>query len=263
MILLIENLFIFLVGISIGSFINVVLVRLPKNISIIYPRSMCIKCNKQIMWYDNIPLISWFILKGKCRNCRQSFSKNYILIEFIFGLIFLYVNFQSQSIYSGLSNIQDNILSWIFLTILVPLLILDFKYYWLPSSIIYLGTLIGIIFICTYSYIFWNTLFIYNVSAGIIGFLIFKILSSIGKHIYKKPVLGDGDAKLAVLIGVWLGLRGLFVSLYLSFVFAGIISLVLLCLKVIKRNSKIPFGPFMIISSLGIWFYGTSYFQLF
>ena len=254
-----EIFFIFLIGISIGSFINVVIIRLPKNLSVIRPRSFCSECNQPIKWYDNIPIISWLLLKGNCRNCNKSFSINYLLIEILFGLIFLYVHFHNQSIYEGLSVLQNNILSWIFVSILLPLLILDTKYLWLPSSIIYLGISTGIIFVSFYSYLMVSPIFLNNFFAGILGFITFKSLSSIGKLILKKPALGEGDIKLASLIGVWLGIKGLFVSLYLSFVSAGLFCLVLLNFKIIKRNSIIPFGPFMILSALGVWFYGTNF----
>ena len=233
----IEYLFIFLIGVSIGSFINVIIIRLPKNQSVIHPRSKCVKCKKNILWYDNIPIISWLILKGKCRFCQESFSISYLLIELLLGLIFLYIRFQNQSLYEGLSIIQNNLLSYTLVTILIPLLILDIKYFWLPSSITHLGILIGSIFIAIYSYFLNNLIFLNNFLAGILGFLIFKALSSIGKFILKKPALGGGDAKLAALMGIWLGIKGLIASLYISFISAGIFCIVLLNLKIIERRS--------------------------
>ena len=246
-------------GVSIGSFINVVLIRLPENLSVLYPRSSCTKCKKQILWYDNIPILSWLILKGRCRFCKESFSINYLLIELLFGLIFLYVKFNEHTNYEGLTVTQNNILSWIFLTILIPLFILDYKYLWLPSSVIYLGISIGALFITIYSYFIGSPIFFNNFLAAILGFLIFKALSIIGGFILKKKVLGEGDAKLALFMGIWLGIKGLIASLYFAFVSAGLLCIVLLNLKMIKRNSKIPFGPFMISGALLAWFYDLGF----
>jgi len=258
---LIENFFIFSLGASVGSFINVIIWRLPNNLSILFPRSRCIKCKSLIRWQENIPILSWIFLKGKCKECNFNIPKSYLIIEIIVGSIFLFIRYNNQLIYEGLSPLQNCLISFILVTILIPLFVLDFKYLWLPSSIINFGILSGIIFVSFYSFSFGKYIYVEHICAGLVGFLSLSIISVLGEYIANKPILGFGDAKLAGLIGVWVGFKGLFLSLYLSFIISGLLCIVLLIQKKINRKSIIPFGPFMIISMIMIWFVGLETFN--
>ena len=253
---LLSNSFIFLIGSSIGSFLNVLIYRLPKNQSIVLPRSKCTSCNQIINWYDNIPILSWIILEGKCRYCEERISPSYLVVEILTGLSFVILSKSNSTIYDQLPNYQHIPISLILISIFIPLLILDLKYLWLPSSIIFFGISIGLIINFLYSYLFNNSQYLNHIFAGISGLVFFLLISIIGEKLLKKKVLGYGDAKLACLIGIWIGLEGLILSVYLSFLFSGVLCLILICFKIIKRNSKIPFGPFLIISTLIIWISG-------
>ena len=254
---MIDNLFLFAFGASIGSFLNVVIVRLPLNLSIVTPRSKCMNCQKQIAFEDNIPIFSWLNLKGKCRHCKFKISKQYFLVELLMGFLFIFAKYNRQEIYYGLTDIHGLIISLILVSLFVTLLILDCRYLWLPSSIIYLGIFFWLVHVSIYSFLFNNFDYFYNVFAGSLGLIIFLSISLIGKYFLKKPVLGFGDAKLSALIGLWLGLEGLLITIYLSFVTSGIICGILLISKKLNRGSKIPFGPFLLLSSILIWFEGV------
>ena len=254
---MLENLFLFVLGASIGSFINVVIARFPLNLSIVTPRSRCMSCKNQIIWKDNIPIYSWLQLKGKCRNCQSKISIQYFLIELMMGFIFVFVKYKDQAIYTGITDIHGMILSLTLISIFVPLIILDFKYFWLPSSLINLGIVSWFINLSIYSYLFNDFKYFHNIFAGFIGLISFFTISILGKLFLKKPILGFGDGKLSALIGLWLGLEGLLITIYLSYWISGIICVVLLISKKLKKGSIIPFGPFLLFSTLAVWFEGV------
>ena len=122
---------------------------------------------------------------------------------------------------------------------------------------------IGFVFVLIYSFRFESFLYLQNISAAFIGLISFLLIAKAGKLIFKKPSLGIGDAKLCFLIGLWLGFEGLFITIYLSFILSGLFCAVLLLLKKIDRHSKIPFGPFLIISMLSVWYLGINFFKSF
>ena len=255
-------LYTFIFGCCIGSFINVVINRLPKNQSIITPRSKCFNCGYQINWFDNIPIFSWIFLLGKCRNCKKNISLTYPLIELATGFFFILSIQSSPSIYQDIqftSSFYKEFLGFIFIFLCLTLGILDAKYFWLPNIITSIGTFIGLIssllVSITNEFLEFN-LIINTFSATILGFLIFYSLSVIGKILFKKPVLGGGDAKLAALLGAWLGIKGLLITIWLSFNAAGIFVIIGLILKKITLNQKIPFGVFLVTSGLLVWHFG-------
>ena len=247
-------------GLSIGSFLNVVLWRLPKNESILYPRSYCPSCKKNIGWRDNIPLLSWALLKGKCKNCFEDISLKYPLTELITGILFVLVNYGSSNIYELLPKTYFVFLSWLIISISIPLFIFDLKFYWIPKSIVLFGSFSGLFFICIYSIVFKNYIFINHILAAIIGFSTLYFLNFMGKIFYHKNVIGSGDMNLMFMFGIWLGLKNIILSIYLSFIFSGLVCCFLILLKKLKRVQIIPFAPFLLISSLSIWFLGNQFF---
>ena len=259
----INNLYTFILGCCIGSFINVVIRRLPKNESIISPRSKCFNCGYQIRWFDNIPIFSWILLSGKCRSCKKKISLTYPLIEFFTGFLFILSTQSSPSLYQDFqitSFFYKEFLGFIFVFLCLTLAILDAKYFWLPDIITLIGTFIGLIssLLLSITNKSLNFDLIINTFSGtILGFLIFYSLSFIGKILFKKPVLGGGDAKLAALLGAWLGIKGLLITIWFSFNTAGIFIIIGLIFKKITLNQKIPFGVFLVTSGLLVWHFGN------
>ena len=255
--------YLFVIGCCIGSFINVVIYRLPLNQSIVYPNSSCPKCNSKIRWFDNLPVISWFLLRGKCRICNKKIAICYPVVEFCTGLLLCLNLYANPTIYSQQPIHITIFFGCIFIPILFTLAILDFKYFWLPQSLTSGGLVLGI---TASLYVdFYNDFYQLNYSkqilkASFLGLAFFYLLGFIGKKIFKKPVIGGGDAKLGALIGSWLGIQGLFISIWLAFVSAGIFVTLGLILKKIKRNQKIPFGIFLALSGLLVWYFGNEIF---
>tara|TARA_B100000579_G_scaffold314111_1_gene263579 strand:- start:733 stop:1542 length:810 start_codon:yes stop_codon:yes gene_type:complete len=258
---MIKLVFTFLIGCCFGSFINVIIYRLPLGESIIFPSSHCRKCNYKIIWYENIPIISWIFLSGRCSNCREEISLIYPIIEFLTGILFVLNNYSLNSRLDIGSQLIPMVSGWIFISILLVMAILDIKYFWLPDSISRLGILVAI-FLSVFLKIRYaeltSYLFIFEtILAASLGYLIFKAISAIGLRIYKKPVMGKGDAKLSALIGSWLGLNGLLISIWVAFFLAGILGIIGLMSRKIKKDQKIPFGSFLSLSGLFVWYLGN------
>ena len=255
--------YLFVIGCCIGSFINVVIYRLPLNQSIVYPSSSCPKCNAKIKWFDNLPIISWFLLRGKCRACNTKISFSYPIIELSTGLLVFLNLYSDPTIYSQQPIYLTIFFGSIFIVTLLTLAILDFKYFWLPQALTSGGLVLGItgsIYIDFYNDLNQSNYLINTLTASFLGFAIFYLLSRIGKKIFNKPVLGGGDAKLSAMIGSWLGIEGLLISIWLAFISAGIFVTLGLILKKLKRNQKIPFGVFLAFSGFLVWQFGNKTF---
>ena len=261
--MLITGIYLFIIGCCIGSFINVLIYRLPRNKSIVYPNSRCPQCNAKIKWFDNVPLISWFLLIGKCRACKEKISFSYPAIELLTGILVWLNIYANPTIYSQEPISLRIFFGSIFSTLLIALAILDFKYFWLPQALTLGGLFLGIIgsLLVDLSNDFYQFSYsIYSLTASFLGFILFSLLSHFGKKIFNKPVLGGGDTKLASLMGAWLGIKGFFISIWLAFISAGIFVILGLVLKRIKRNQKIPFGVFLAFSGLLVWYFGNQVF---
>ena len=168
--------YLFVIGCCLGSFINVVIYRLPLNKSIVYPKSSCPKCNAKIKWFDNLPIISWFLLNGKCRSCKTKIAFSYPIIELFTGLL-VFLNLYAQpAIYSQLPTYITIFLGSIFSVTLFTLALLDFKYFWLPQSLTLGGLILGItssLIIDLSNDFFQFSYSIYALIASFLGFILF------------------------------------------------------------------------------------------
>ncbi len=247
---------VFILGLVVGSFVNVVAYRVPLGKSISKGRSKCPKCNIQIAWYDLVPVLSFFLLSARCRNCRAKISWLYSLGEFLSGLIFLlsFYSFQSYGL-----------VYWLFtafiLEILLTLFLTDFQYLILPDIIILIGVIGAVVYGIFEKIGFiknnYNILSIDNlVSAVSFSSILYLLwLGSKGKWI------GLGDAKLAGLIGLLFGyIVGLSI-LYVAVIIGGIVGLTLLIIFKANRKTKLPLGSFISLSAAGYIFTGFEIFE--
>ena len=256
---------VFLIGICIGSFLNVIVYRFQNNLSIIKPRSFCPKCKNKLTWKENIPLISWIIQKGKCLNCNTSISIRYPLIELITGILFLIFLDSSPSLYSSSTNLFFNLIySWIFLSLLICIALIDIFSFWIPQGLINFGFMsgfLGLIFIG----IFNNRLTEFNLlfrglGASLISFMIFESLRKFAKYIYKRDAIGKGDSKLIAMMALWLGPIGIILCVFISYISAAVFSLVGISLNLVKLKQVIPFAPFLALGGLTVWLLGNEFF---
>lgn len=232
----------FIFGAVFGSFLNVVIYRLPKGESIIHPSSHCPVCGAKILPRDNIPILSYIILKGKCRNCGAKISSIYIVVESLTALIFTF-----GYIYYGISF---NLLQFlVFNLILIPIAFIDWNTMLIPDTLTFGGIVVGLVFS-----IFSGEI-IYSMIGGIISWAMLLLFGIIGKWIFRKEAIGFGDVKLAGMLGVFVGWQGFIILLVIGS-FIGAIYGIIMEIKGKIEDSKIPFAPFLAIG--GVIAYITS-----
>ena len=226
-----------------GSFANVCIYRLPINKNVALGRSFCTNCKKKIAWFDNIPVLSYLILRSKCRNCKKKISFQYFLVELL-GIL----NFTVIYLLFGitLTTILLIILSLAFLIIFF----IDLRHYIIPNSITYPMMILGFIksFDPNLNSIFPN--YINSLIGGIFGYLMIWSIIYFYKQIKKKDGMGLGDAKLFAVIGFWFGWISIPFIIFLSSIIALIYVLPDLLKNSKKMSSQIPFGPFIIIGTI-------------
>ncbi|MSU54431.1 MAG: prepilin peptidase [Candidatus Staskawiczbacteria bacterium] len=247
------NLFIFLFGLCVGSFLNVVIFRLEKEESFVTGRSHCPKCRHQLIWLDLIPVFSFLFLKGKCRYCSQKISWQYPAVEMATGLLFVLIFLATPY----------NLISILFLLYIVSFLIVifiyDLKHYLIPDKILFPAIIISFL----YQAIFHTSAMGNYLMASAIacGFLLAIFLVSKGQW------MGFGDVKLAILLGFLIGFPNILLGLFLSFFFGAILGIILMSFKKCGLKSEIPFAPFLILGTLTAMFFGSEiiqwYFQFF
>ncbi|MFC1553758.1 prepilin peptidase [candidate division KSB1 bacterium] len=238
--------FVFLFGLSIGSFLNVCIYRIPRKKSLISPPSFCINCDSKIKFRDNIPVLSYLLLNGKCRNCKEKISRRYPLVELFSGLLTLLI-------YVKFGNSIDSLIAVLLIYISLIIIYIDLEFLIIPNSLI----IIGIAFIFIIQAVFHHYAWLDFLIAGLIGggFLIFT--AALGKILFRKNSLGIGDIKYGVLLGLFLGIQNIVVGLSAAFVIAALISGGGSILSGKKPVGKIPFGPFLSIGAMVSIFFGN------
>ncbi len=238
-----ENLYILLaavVGAAVGSFLNVVILRLPQeNSSIVFPASHCPKCLSPLHWYENIPLLSYLLLRGKCGHCKVRISLQYPLVEACMAALSaaLYYKFSLSIAFAGY---------FFFLAALLTIIFIDYYHYIIPDIIDLPGIIIGLLFSFINPLVSWQSSLIGIITGGGILWMaaVFYVL------LRKKEGMGGGDIKLLAMLGAWLGWQSLpFIILFSSFSGAIIGSISLYLLKK-DQTSHIPFGPFLSIAAI-------------
>lgn len=253
---MVELFFIFIFGLCIGSFLNVLIDRLPKGESIL-GRSHCSHCNKTLKWYELVPVLSFIFLRGKCSKCKKPISLQYPLVETITGLLFLLIfNFQF-SIFNEFStfNLENLLLlccQFIVVSCLVVIFMSDLKYMIVPDEIIYPAVIASIL----YQFLNWKagnlTNWYYPLLAGFGAalFFLFLILITKGKG------MGFGDVKIVFFMGLFLSFPQILVALCLAFFSGAIIGSILIAMRKKTMKSEIPFGCFLAPATLITLFFG-------
>ncbi len=253
------SVFVLIIGLAVGSFLNVVIYRLPRDESLWHPPSHCPKCGIKIKWSDNIPLISFIFLKGKCRNCQGSISWRYPLVEALTGILLLICFlFHFPVSFPSLLFFLKDIL---FIFILIPIFFIDLKEEIIPNQLSYSLIICGFIL----SFVTKDTL---SSLIGIgLGAGIFLSIFALGSLWLKQTGMGIGDVKLAAGIGAFLGYKLALLCFFLSVILGGIIAIGLLLTHIKGRKDRIPFAPFLVVSALISLFWGENfvhfYFNLF
>ena len=236
----------FILGTCIGSFLNVVIYRVPAEISLVSPGSHCPKCKKDIQWYLNIPLISWLVLRGKCANCACNIPIRYFLIELLTGILFLLVFAKVIYYHEPL----EVLVVYFGLTMLViTTFFIDIKHQIIPDKTTYpamiLGLVAAVVFPITWgNHSHWAALvraaICFVASGGILA-----LFAIIGSKLFGRDALGWGDVKYIAAIGACLGGRAAYFTLLFGALTGAIVGLALMAYKKKDFKGAIPFGPFL------------------
>lgn len=240
----------FVFGICLGSFYNVVGLRLPNNQSIIKPKSHCPKCKHELTWYELIPILSFVIQKGKCRCCKTKLSLFYPFIELATGILFV------VSYYSfGFS--LDLVIALTLVSLFMVVIVSDLTYLIIPDSFIIIPSLI-VFFVKIVKFGFTNTLI--QLCYGMLTFILMYLIMLLGNKLFKKESLGGADIKLMFLVGLTLDPMLAIVVIFLASITALPVSIFLL-LK--KKEHVIPYGPFLVFGLLVVFFLKLNILEIF
>lgn len=256
---IVTSIFVFVIGACIGSFLNVCIYRIPKAKSIIWPASQCIECGSTIRWYDNIPIFSWFILRGKCRDCKACFSFRYPLIEG--GTAFLFV-----SSWYLLEPVQA-IIGMVFISLLVIASFIDLDYLIIPDRFtiggFILGCIISMLVPSLHGYAgldhFVVRGFLSLVSAlngAFLGSGLLLWVALIADKVLKEETMGGADIKLMGCIGAFCGWKGAVFALCGGAFLGSLVLVPLMLMKKLKNRDTesshmvIPFGPWLSLGAI-------------
>jgi leader peptidase (prepilin peptidase)/N-methyltransferase len=225
--MMVEGLIVTLFGLLFGSFLNVLILRIPKEESIVFPGSHCPKCNNKLKWWHNIPVLSWLMLGGKCYFCKEKISIQYPLIELVTAAIFALV-------YWKLQNVPYAIISGLVFALLLGLSVIDFRYKAVPDSLNLAALTLAIFSSETILANFVNALLF----AG--GFSLLRFYLS---FILKKEALGEADIMIAATIGAMVGLKLGAVAIFLSAIIALPVFIVIR-----EKDLEVPYIPFLALA---------------
>jgi len=239
------SLFAFLLGAAIGSFLNVCIYRLPSGLSIISPRSFCPVCQKPIRAYDNVPVLSYFLLGGKCRNCGTKIPWRYPFVEALTGAIalVLFYKFNFSPLFFSL---------FAFSAALIVITFIDLDHQIIPDVISLPG--IGVGFLLA---VFGLSV---SIKESIIGILLgggsLYLAAVLYETLMKREGMGGGDVKLLAMIGAWLGWKAVLFTLFFASFSGSIIGGAIMLAKKEGGKYAVPFGPFLAFAALAYIFFG-------
>ncbi|MCP3061893.1 prepilin peptidase [Myxococcus sp. K38C18041901] len=209
--------FLLVLGLCIGSFLNVVIARVPEGLSIVRPGSRCPRCGHVLAWYENIPVLSWLALRGRCRSCHAPISPRYVLVELLTGLLFLACLNRFGWTYALFPAL-------VLVSLLIPLTFIDLAHWILPFSLTVPGIAAGLVLAVPR-----GADAVVDATVGaVLGFLVFRLMEYIGWKVFKKEALGGGDKFLVALLGAFLSWRALLGILFLSSLQGAVVGIALL-----------------------------------
>lgn len=261
----------FILGLMIGSFLNVCISRMPSGASVVKPRSKCPKCEKPIAWYDNIPIISWLILRARCRNCGQPISFIYPFVELLTGMMFLIV-------YLRFGNTLATPVYMYIVAGLIVVTFVDIAEMIIPNEITFPGIPLGIA--CSIIAMLYpeSGLLVNDPLDALYGLLLgggsMVFLDRLAVWVLKKPGMGFGDAKLLAMMGAFLGWKCVLLIIILASFLGSVIGITQILAGKTKvkleleegeevEGHYLPFGPYLVVGSIVAMFYGEKLINLY
>ena len=236
---------IFIFGLMFGSFANVCIYRMPREMSIVFPSSHCTKCNTPILWYDNIPILSYLFLKGKCRKCKDKISLRYPLVEFSCGILFVLMFFVT-----GLTYMLPLFCLLAFCLLVITMIDYDFQI--IPDEFSIGLIIIGILI--SFINVFLGTTPFERFTEALLGILAGSgsliLLAIAGKFMFKQDAMGGGDIKLMAGVGAFIGWQRVLLAIFIAAFIGSIIGIFLIITKKMKKRDMMPFGPCLAAGSI-------------
>lgn len=246
---------VFILGLTAGSFANVLIYRIPLKKSIFAPRSACVSCGRKLVAADLVPVLSYFLLRGKCRYCGARISKGYLLVELLTAVVFtvLFIFYGFSVPFAAFAYLM---------TILIAVFFIDIRHRIIPNGLVAAGLAGGVVFfvincIRPFEEIlgdgkWWTPL------AGLFPGSVFLLLvATLGSFIYKTDdVMGMGDVKLMASVGIFLGWRLCLAALFISVIMGGLVSIFLILFRFKKRRDTVAFGPFIVAGTFAVMLFG-------
>ncbi len=235
--------FVILFGVCIGSFLNVCIYRVVRGESIMFPQSYCINCGYKLKCKDLIPVLSYTFLGGKCRSCKEKISTKYLFVEILNTLIYVVIYLEY--------GFSFNFLKFaVFASLLIVIGFIDFETKYVFGSTVIFGVISEIVFLIT-EWIITKNIPWTNISGAAIGYCVIWLIVRLTGG------MGKGDIDIALICGLFVGIKGIIVTLFLAFIIGGLVAGIILILKLKDKKSEIAFGPYLAIGGIMASLYGN------
>ncbi|MFL0794015.1 MAG: A24 family peptidase [Prochlorococcus sp.] len=264
-----------IIGACIGSFINVVALRLPRKESLIWPGSHCRSCGSDVRWYDNVPVVAWLQLGGRCRDCKASIPLRYPAVEVLSAGLWVSAAMAAPTSLGLVPSLFKLWAGVVLVSLLLPLVLIDLDHMWLPEPLCRLGLLLGITATVAAAVLNgWeegSNLLLNHLIAAAAALLALEMFATFwgifirainficSRQIKPLKAIGSGDAKLAAMAGAWLGLKGVGMALAIANVSGALFGLIAFASFRLKWRQPFPFGPFIAIGIWGVWLCGPDW----
>ncbi len=246
-------LIVFILGSTIGSFLNVCIYRIPAKISIVKPRSRCGSCGTTLSAIDLVPIFSWIFLRGKCRTCGTKISSRYAIVELITGLIFVWI-----LLINGV--VLTTPILWVFFSFLIVVFFIDLDHMIIPNKVVFTGMVLGLFVLGVQIYEGYPLYMSDSAWSFVLGPLVpmftMLALAMASMIFYRAGGLGMGDVKVYLPIGMFLGWRLSLLSLWFAFLFGGLFGMIWIFILKRDKKANIPFGPFIVLGAMISALYG-------
>lgn len=244
----------FVIGSIVGSFYNVCIYRLPNDLDVVSKSSFCTSCKYKIPFYLNIPIISYILNFGKCKNCKNKISISYLIVEVLTASLFVYAYM--------LYGISFNSLAFIiFYSGLLIIFFTDLKYYLILDKITIPLSIVGLVF-TFFNFNPFDVDILSSLLGGAVGYLVIYIIRFLFFKIRKVEGMGLGDAKLFLMIGIWLGIKSIYLILASSALVGAVVGSLIIYFYKKDKDFQIPYGCFIVIASALYPYLGSLFYNL-
>ena len=253
-----------LLGACVGSFLNVVVWRLPREESVLWPASHCPRCGTPLKWWENVPVLSWIGLRGRCRYCHAPISGRYPLSESLCAGLWVLMTL-AQPAGLGPTPARPLVVSagWLLVSLLLVLALIDWDQLWIPEPICRWAVVAGWLVTAglggQQSLALGRGLLASHLLAAALGLIGFELLIALGTRWLGRPAMGSGDAKVGAILGAWLGPTGLAIATIAAVFLAALSGGLAMAAGAIQRHQPVPFVPFLAAGGTLVWVTGSSF----